>query len=68
MNYFLQNKLMKLFARQLMHKHQYLQCMTDDIEEAERTLDSMISFEMFLSIGNLSPKTAKVFDMLALNM
>ncbi len=51
---------MKLFARQLMHKHQYLRCLSEDVEEAGRTLDSMISFEMFLTIADLSQKTTKV--------
>lgn len=43
-----------------MHKHQYLRCLSEDVEEAGRTLDSMISFEMFLTIADLSQKTTKV--------
>ena len=53
---------MKLFARQLMHKHQYLRWLTEDVEETERALDSMISFDMFLNVASLSQKTVKVLN------
>ena len=64
---------MKLFSRQLMHKHQYLQHLTkvlieseDEVDvtkllnESTQELDSFIDFDMFLSIAGVSAHTTKV--------
>ena len=58
---------MKLFARQLMHKHQYLEDINLDlsndsvaVEKMAVELDSLISFEMFLNIAGLGQRTIKV--------
>ena len=65
-NLLIENKLMKLFARQLMHKHQYLEDINLDlsndsvaVEKMAVELDSLISFEMFLNIAGLGQRTIK---------
>lgn len=60
----LQNKLMKHFSRQLIHKHQHLHqhpIRDEDIAtDVERQLDALISLNMFLMTTGIEQRSAKV--------
>ena len=65
---------MKLFARQLIHKHQCLQeyvitndasredgrSTTESVARVERELDDLIGFNMFLMVAGLEQRSSKV--------
>ncbi|XP_019848730.1 PREDICTED: uncharacterized protein LOC109580226 [Amphimedon queenslandica] len=61
-----ENKLMKLFSRQLMHKHICLKELINaggvshfDFEQTNDELDSLISFKMFLTVTGLEELSVK---------
>ena len=57
---------MKLFSRQLMHKHICLKELVNgsvsafDFERTSEELDSLISFKMFLTVAGLEELSIKV--------
>jgi hypothetical protein len=54
---------MKLYSRQLMHKHLCLNELNSTesiIEETIHELDQMISFDMFLQVTGIREKSRKV--------
>ena len=58
---------MKLFARQLIHKHQSLHeysvsndVSSESLARIERELDDLIGFNMFLMVAGLEPRSSKV--------
>lgn len=65
---------MKLFARQLIHKHQCLReyavngdgvhdvgkNITESVAKIEKELDDLIGFKMFLMVAGLEPRSSKV--------
>lgn len=55
---------MKLFARQLMHKHMCLNELSREtnynFEKTNNELDQLISFQMFLAVAGLQERATKV--------
>ena len=58
---------MKLFSRQLMHKHIYIQeymsqekTTNDSLLNIKQELDQLISLQMFLTVAGIEERTTKV--------
>ena len=58
---------MKLFSRQLMHKHIYIQeymsqekTTNDSLLDIKQELDQLISLQMFLTVAGIEERTTKV--------
>lgn len=58
---------MKLFSRQLMHKHIYIQeyrsqekATNDNLLGIKQELDQLISLQMFLTVAGIEERTTKV--------